>query len=151
MTTEQILVLALFHGHMWSRAMDRIVVTERRRCGCFEPFAGLTEECCANTLGLACSFVEGSIEDEDDNDHSYLQMVIITEHLARLQAHLALAAEAQRGQQQQQQRPTTTENVSMRTSKVASSTLGSSYGSGPPSTTTLPGASTAGHASPFHM
>ena len=29
MTTEQILVLALFHGHMRSRAMGRIVVTER--------------------------------------------------------------------------------------------------------------------------
>ena len=29
MTTEQILVLALFHNHMRSRAMDRIVVTER--------------------------------------------------------------------------------------------------------------------------
>ena len=28
MTTEQILVLALLHGHMRSRAMDRIVVTE---------------------------------------------------------------------------------------------------------------------------
>ena len=28
MTTEQILVLALFHGHMRSRAKDRIAVTE---------------------------------------------------------------------------------------------------------------------------
>ena len=56
-----------------------------RRCGCFEPFAGLTEECCANTLGLACSFVEGSIEDEDG--HSYLQRVVIDEHLAQLQGH----------------------------------------------------------------
>ena len=120
------------------------------RCGFFEPFQGLTEECCAEE-GLACSFPEGSIEGEDYNDHSYLQMAIINEHLARLQAHLALAAEAHRGQQQQQQRPTTAESVSMRTSKVVSSTLGSSCGSGLPSTTTLPGASTARHASPFHM
>ena len=124
-----------------------------RRCGCFEPFAGLTEECCANTSGLACSFVEGSIEDEDG--HSYLQRVVIDEHLAQLQGHhepaFPLAAEAHRGQQQQQQRPTTAESVSMRTSKVVSSTLGSSCGSGLPSTTALPGASTARHAPPFHM